>query len=103
MTSRSRSIHPIGRPEWLSEMAAAEWDRIGPHLASMGTVKGSDEAILAAYCECYRPLSTAARPRRSARPPCSIVPPQATNRCSIKNPVYSQLRDAEASLRVLAR
>ena len=92
---------PILRPNWLSTVAMAEWDRLAPHLASMGTVKATDEAVLAAYCESY------ARWRRLADLAAHSNP--ILNRGTeaepiwVKNPIFSQVRDATAELRVLAR
>jgi P27 family predicted phage terminase small subunit len=92
---------PIVRPDWLSPVAAAEWDRLAPHLASMGTVKATDEPLLAAYCESY------ARWRRLADLAAHSNP--ILNRGSdvepiwVKNPIFAQVRDATAELRVLAR
>jgi phage terminase small subunit len=37
-------------PEWLSDEAAAEWQRIVPELTRMRLLKEIDRATLAAYC-----------------------------------------------------
>lgn len=37
-------------PEWLSDEARAEWDRITPHLQKLGLVSSLDRAVLTAYC-----------------------------------------------------
>lgn len=38
------------RPEHLSVEAAAEWDRITPHLQQLGLISQIDRAALSAYC-----------------------------------------------------
>jgi len=47
---RPRDEQPVA-PDWLSERARAEWNRVAPDLVSMGTAKGVDSSALAAYCE----------------------------------------------------
>lgn len=44
---------PPEAPEWLSDEAAAEWDRVMPELSRLDIVKESDRAALAAYCEAW--------------------------------------------------
>lgn len=44
---------PPAPPEWLSEEARAEWDRVMPELSRLDLVKESDRAGLAAYCEAW--------------------------------------------------
>ncbi|MFF2525907.1 phage terminase small subunit P27 family [Streptomyces liangshanensis] len=44
---------PPTAPDWLSDEAAAEWDRVIPELARLELVKESDRAALAAYCEAW--------------------------------------------------
>jgi P27 family predicted phage terminase small subunit len=41
------------RPSFLSEAAAAEWDKIAPKLVAMGVLSTADAAALALYCEYY--------------------------------------------------
>jgi len=41
------------RPAFLSEAAAAEWDRTAPKLVAMGVLSAADAAALAMYCEFY--------------------------------------------------
>ena len=41
------------KPEFLSECAAKEWDRIVPIMLEMGTLTELDSAALATYCELY--------------------------------------------------
>ncbi|MFE5662447.1 phage terminase small subunit P27 family [Streptomyces niveus] len=44
---------PPTAPDWLSEEAASEWDRVMPELARLELVKEADRAALAAYCEAW--------------------------------------------------
>lgn len=44
---------PPEAPEWLTEEAAAEWDRVLPGLARLELLKPEDRAALAAYCEAW--------------------------------------------------
>jgi P27 family predicted phage terminase small subunit len=44
---------PPEAPEWLSEEAAAEWERVMPELSRLDLVKESDRAALASYCEAW--------------------------------------------------
>lgn len=38
-------------PEWLSDEAKAEWDRVLPGLTALDMLKPEDRAMLTAYCE----------------------------------------------------
>ena len=40
-------------PEWLSEDAKVEWERISKHLEELGLLTQIDMAALAGYCESY--------------------------------------------------
>ncbi len=40
-------------PAFLSDLAKAEWHRMGPELARLGLLKNADMAAFAAYCEAY--------------------------------------------------
>jgi P27 family predicted phage terminase small subunit len=44
---------PPEAPEWLSEEARAEWDRVLPGLTRLDLLKPEDRAALAAYCEAW--------------------------------------------------
>jgi P27 family predicted phage terminase small subunit len=96
---------PVVMPEWLSPVAAGKWGDLAPHLEAMGVLSAADVDVLAAYCECY------ARWRRLVELVVQSPPvfrrraggddPDAT--VLVRNPLWSQVRDAEAALRVLAR
>lgn len=53
-----RRLPPI-KPEWLSEEAGGEWDRVLPELARLKLVKREDAAALASYCEAWATFVTA--------------------------------------------
>jgi P27 family predicted phage terminase small subunit len=95
---------PLGmeRPAWLSIGAEAEWDHLAPHLGLMGTVKGTDEVMLAALCETItrwkRVIALAAK-----TPPVRNVAEEGEPPVFVKNPLYSQARDLTNELRVLCR
>jgi P27 family predicted phage terminase small subunit len=40
-------------PEWLDEVAKAEWERVIPDLAEMGVLSRADRPALAAYCTAW--------------------------------------------------
>lgn len=44
---------PPTKPDWLSDEAAAEWDRVLPELNRLQLVKQEDAAALASYCEAW--------------------------------------------------
>jgi P27 family predicted phage terminase small subunit len=87
----------INRPEWLSTLASEEWDRIAPHLVAMGTVTDADLSGFAIYCEAV------ARWRRLAELVAASPPVVNRDGAVVKNPVYAQVRDAAAEVRLWAR
>jgi P27 family predicted phage terminase small subunit len=93
---------PLVCPDWLSPGAKIEWDHIAPHLTAMGTVLASDEAILAAYCETYDRYQRVCQLADNLPPVFNRAkkgePPEF-----VKNPLYGQVRDLTAELRVVAR
>lgn len=44
---------PPEAPDWLSDEARAEWDRVVPGLSRLDLLKPEDRAALAAYCETW--------------------------------------------------
>ncbi|MGQ4514230.1 phage terminase small subunit P27 family [Streptomyces sp. DW26H14] len=44
---------PPEPPEWLTDEARAEWDRVVPGLTRLDLLKPEDRAALAAYCETW--------------------------------------------------
>lgn len=88
---------PAGRPGWLSAAAAEEWDRVAPHLEAMRTLTAADTTGLGVYCEAV------ARWRRLAEVVASSPPVIARDGVLVKNPAYSQVRDAAVEVRLWAR
>jgi P27 family predicted phage terminase small subunit len=52
---------PPAAPDWLSDEAAAEWERVIPELSRLDLVKEQDRAALAAYCEAWATFVEATR------------------------------------------
>jgi len=93
---------PVLKPEWLSRDAALKWDELVPHLLSMQLVTAVDVDVLAAYCECYaRWRKLAAYAART--PPVFNRGGEGEAMLLVRNPLWAQVRDAEAGLRTLAR
>jgi len=40
-------------PEWLSDAAREEWDRLAPEIEELGLLTGADRAAFAGYCSAY--------------------------------------------------
>jgi P27 family predicted phage terminase small subunit len=93
---------PVVKPDYLSAEAAAKWDELAPHLESMGVLSAADVDLLAAYCECWarwcRLVVLAAK-----SPPVFNRGGEGAEAVLVRNPVWSQVRDAEGALRVLGR
>lgn len=49
------------KPDWLSESAAAEWDRVSADLVKLGLISALDMMALAAYCEAVADYQTFTR------------------------------------------
>jgi P27 family predicted phage terminase small subunit len=88
---------PAERPGWLSKRAAEEWDRVEPHLRAMGTLTDADTTALAVYCEAV------ARWRGLAEVVANSPPVITRDKVLVKNPAYSQIRDAAIEVRMYAR
>ena len=85
------------RPGWLSKYAAEEWDRVAPHLEAMGTLTAADGMALAVYCE------SVARWRQISAVVANSPPVIQREGLLVKNPAYSQVRDAAIEVRMWAR
>jgi P27 family predicted phage terminase small subunit len=68
----------------------------------MQLVSAADVDLLAAYCECYARWRTLAK-MASKSPPVFNRGGQGMEAVLVKNPLWAQVRDAEAGLRTLAR
>jgi len=92
---------PVVRPPYLSDEAARKWDELEPHLAAMRVITAVDVDVLAAYCECF------ARWRRlsqlAANSPPVFKRGEGDEVTFVRNPMWSQIRDAESALRAMAR
>jgi P27 family predicted phage terminase small subunit len=93
---------PVEKPDWLSTKASAKWDELVPHLLSMQLVTAADVDVLSAYCECYARWRTLAA-LAARTPPVFNRGEQDGQPLLVRNPVWAQVRDAEAGLRTLAR
>jgi P27 family predicted phage terminase small subunit len=85
------------KPVYLSKRASEEWDRVAPHLEHMHTLTGADETALAVYCEAV------ARWRGLAEVVSNSPPVIQREGILVKNPAYSQIRDAAIEVRMYAR
>lgn len=88
---------PAVRPGYLSALAVEEWERVAPHLEAMGTLTAADTTVLAVYCE------SVARWRRVADMAARTPPVSVRDGVAVRNPLYAQVRDAAAEVRVMAR
>jgi len=88
---------PVVKPGWLSKLAAEEWDRVAPHLEAMRTLTAADTTALAVYCEAV------ARWRTLAEIVAKSPPVIQREGLLVKNPAYSQARDAAIEVRMFAR
>src|SRR5262249_15172357 len=94
---KPRELPPV-KPEWLSNLAGQEWDRIAPDLAAMGTVKAVDGTALAAYCEAVARLRVASTIVAESGP--LLIGDDGHVR---QNPAVAQARDASYEVRMWAR
>lgn len=99
---------PVVMPPWMSDAAKRKWGELAPQLDFMGVLTVVDTDMLAAYCECFarwqRLVSMAAKSppvfRRQGKRADEDGEPETV---LVKNPLWGQVRDAEAALRNLAR
>ena len=93
---------PVVKPSWLSADASAKWDELVPHLLSMQLVTAADVDVLAAYVECYSRWKKLAQ-LAARTPPVWNRAGEGEQPVMVRNPIWQQVRDAEAGLRTLAR
>ena len=89
---------PITKPEWLSERACVEWDRLAPALERAGVISYFDSSMFALYCEAY---ARAERLTRLAQHAPVYVPGRQGS--YIRNPLFSELRHAVTEVWRLAK
>jgi P27 family predicted phage terminase small subunit len=98
---------PVVKPAYLSAEASAKWDELAPHLEAMGVLSAADGDLLAAYCECFsrwrRLAEMAAKSPPVFKRKGKAQDGQEPEVVFVRNPLWAQVRDAEAALRVLAR
>lgn len=87
---------PPEAPEWLSDEARAEWDRVVPGLVRLDILKEEDRAVLAAYCETW--ASFVAASETVAREGMTIEAKQGT----LAHPAVGIARNAGRELRAFA-
>jgi P27 family predicted phage terminase small subunit len=98
---------PVTMPPWLSQGAQRKWQELAPQLDFMGVLTIVDVDMLAAYCETYarwqRLVGMAAKSppvfKRQGRQGEDGEPETVL----VKNPLWGQVRDTTAELRVMAR
>jgi P27 family predicted phage terminase small subunit len=90
---------PPQPPEWLSDAARDEWDRVVPELSRVDVVKAEDAAVLAAYCEAVSEFR-AATEALTAAGALTIVTPSGIER---PHPLVQVRAQASARLQALAR
>lgn len=86
-------------PEWLSEEARAEWDRVVPSLEELDLLKATDRAMLVAYCETWDLYMTAVLKVRAEG--MTITNPETG--FERKHPVLAVVMETAAQLRQFAR
>ncbi len=84
-------------PEWLSEAARAEWQRLVPELDRQGLVAVVDQPILAAYCASVGVLERAATELAD----CDSITVEGA-RGAVKAPQFLAWRDASMLTATLA-
>lgn len=50
---RNGALGTAQMPDWLSDEAKAEWNRLAPKLTMLGLLTAQDEMSFAAYCQAY--------------------------------------------------
>lgn len=79
-------------PEWLSEAAKAEWERVSPELARIGVLSRLDRGALTSYCFWWAVFEDLASTVMALEESERVVD---DNRGSVKkNPLIQQCRDA---------
>lgn len=89
---------PVERPAWLSANAAAEWDEVAPRILAARVLTVVDVTMLGMYCET---VAVAKRLSELAANSSPLV--HGREGTYVKNPLYSQRRDAVDQALRLAR
>jgi len=93
----------VVKPSYLSKRASEKWDDLAPHLEAMGVLTAADVDMLAAYCESYARWRVLVELAAKSPPVFKRVVKAGDDPVFVRNPIWSQVRDATAELRVLAR
>jgi P27 family predicted phage terminase small subunit len=86
-------------PEWLTDYAVEEWERITPALARVGILSAVDMGLLAAYCEAVSTLRAATEDIAER----GQLVPSAREGALVKNPSVAIQRDATTTIRALGK
>jgi P27 family predicted phage terminase small subunit len=87
----------------LSELAREAWDELAPDLEAMGTIKVSDWVALSALCETYSRWRRINQMTSTTPPIFKRGQDEDGQPYFVKNPLYAQIRDTTAELRVMLR
>jgi P27 family predicted phage terminase small subunit len=98
-----RNVPVPAAPEWLSEEARELWDNLMPDLEAMGTLKVSDWPALAALCESWSRFKRTTILAAKSPPIWNRGTDAQGQPIYVKNPLYSQVRDATSELRGMLR
>jgi P27 family predicted phage terminase small subunit len=97
----SAPMEPLPAPEFLSDYARAEWDRIAVELYRLKLLTVVDIAPLAAYCEAYAAWRTAVEKLKemAARDPVAGALTVTTRHGGVmQNPLFLTMRQAASDM-----
>jgi P27 family predicted phage terminase small subunit len=80
-------------PEWLSDLARAEWMRVGPRLEEVGLMTDIDVGVLAAYCTAWADMVVAIDKQTGKS---TVI--KTHNGNWIQSPFVSMIRQARADM-----
>ena len=86
-------------PDWLSDDAHAEWDRVLPELEELGTVGATDYAVLVGYCESFSQYKMASEMLAETGP---LHEPRGDGE-SRRHPLVFVLKDSREAMLKFAR
>jgi len=98
---------PVKMPPYLSQGAQRKWAELAPSLDFMGILTVVDVDMLAAYCETFARWQRLVKMAAGSPPVFKRKGGRGEDgeeeTVLVKNPLWSQIRDTTAELRVLAR
>ena len=86
-------------PEWLSEEARAEWDRVVPELDGLGILARVDRGVLALYCDTWGKFVAVSREIDGTD---ATVKPRNRGEGSVRHPLWTTYRALGGQLQSLA-